>query len=50
MDFNTPVSATDAFSDDENSIQVDNFLASLSLKRRNESEEESMASRKRAKA
>lgn len=50
MDFNTPVSATDAFSDDENSIQVDNFLASLSLKRRNEPEEDSMASRKRAKA
>jgi len=50
MDFNTPVSATDAFSDDEDSIQVDNFLASLSLKRKPESEEESLAGRKRAKA
>jgi len=50
MDFNTPVSATDAFSDDEDSIQVDNFLASLSLKRKAETEEDSMASRKRAKA
>jgi hypothetical protein len=50
MDFNTPVSATDAFSDDEDSIQVDNFLASLSLKRRSDAEEDSLASRKRAKA
>lgn len=50
MDFNTPVSATDAFSDDEDSIQVDNFLASLSLKRKPESEEESLTGRKRAKA
>jgi len=50
MDFNTPVSATDAFSDDEDSIQVDNFLASLSLKRKPESGEESLAGRKRAKA
>lgn len=50
MDFNTLVSATDAFSDDEDSIQVDNFLASLSLKRKPDSEEESLAGRKRAKA
>jgi len=61
MDFNSPiVSATDAFSEDEDSIQVDNFLASLSLKRKSsalEQEQEqqhqlasSSSSRKRAKA
>jgi len=46
-----PVSATDAFcdefADDENSVQADNFLASLSLKRKTEDD---LASRKRAKA
>lgn len=51
MDFNTPaVSASEAFSEDEDSIQVDNFLASLSLKRKADAEEDSLASRKRAKA
>jgi len=46
-----PVSATDAFceelAEDEHSIQADNFLASLSLKRKPEDE---LAGRKRAKA
>jgi len=46
-----PVSATEAFCDaednDENSVQADNFLASLSLKRK---PEDDMTGRKRAKA
>lgn len=52
MDFNTHhVSAADAFSDDQTSIEADNFLASLSSKRRAEPEEtEEMVAHKRAKA
>jgi len=46
-----PVSATDAFcddfADDENSLQADDFLASLSLKRKTEDD---LVGRKRAKA
>jgi len=54
MDFNTHhhhVSAADAFSDDQTSIEADNFLASLSNKRKAEPDqtEETMA-QKRAKA
>jgi len=52
MDF-SPLSATDAFSDDQTSLEADNFLASLSVKRKAaeaESEEAVMASHKRAKA
>jgi len=58
MDFNTPqhhhhhhVSAADAFSDDQTSIEADNFLAALSSKRKAEPEEtEEMTAHKRAKA
>ena len=58
MDFNTPqhhhhhhVSAADAFSDDQTSIEADNFLAALSSKRKAEPEEtEEMMAHKRAKA
>ena len=40
MDFTTPlVSASDAFSDDQTSIEADNFLASLSSKRKAEQED-----------
>jgi len=52
MDFTTPlVSASDAFSDDQTSIEADNFLASLSSKRKAEQEEtEETLVHKRAKA
>jgi len=53
MDFTTPhLSAADAFSDDQTSIEADNFLASLSAKRKAEmeEEEEDPVSHKRAKA
>merc|ERR1719273_476615 len=55
MDFNTHhshhVSAADAFSDDQTSIEADNFLAALSSKRKAEPEEtEEMVAHKRAKA
>ena len=56
MDFNTHshhhhLSAADAFSDDQTSIEADNFLASLSSKRKAEPEEtEEMVAHKRAKA
>jgi len=52
MDFSTPlVSASDAFSDDQTSIEADNFLASLSSKRKAEQEEtEETLVHKRAKA
>merc|ERR1719189_3037495 len=50
MDFNTHhVSASDAFSDDQTSIEADNFLAALSSKRKAEETEE-MVAHKRAKA
>jgi hypothetical protein len=52
MDFNTPlVSAADAFSDDQTSIEADNFLASLSNKRKAEQEDtDETLGQKRAKA
>jgi len=51
MDFSAPVQATDAFEgDDEVSREADNFLASLSSKRKAEGSEESHTSYKRAKA
>jgi len=50
MDFTSPLSATEAFSDDQTSIEADNFLASLSSKRRADTEEEDLASYKRVKA
>jgi len=50
MDFTSPLSATEAFSDDQTSIEADNFLASLSSKRRADNEDEDLASHKRAKA
>jgi len=51
MDFSTPLSASDAFSDDQTSIEADNFLASLSSKRKAEQEEtEESLVHKRAKA
>jgi len=50
MDFTSPLSATEAFSDDQTSIEADNFLASLSSKRRADTEDEDLASHKRAKA
>lgn len=54
MDFSTPhLSAADAFSDDQTSIEADNFLASLSSKRKaglEEEEEEETVGHKRAKA
>ena len=52
MDFNTHhVSASDAFSDDQTSIEADNFLAALSSKRKAEPDEtEEMVAQKRAKA
>jgi len=51
MDFTTPLSASDAFSDDQTSIEADNFLASLSSKRKAEQEEtEETLVHKRAKA
>ena len=34
MDFSSPLSATDAFGDDEISIEADKFLASLGSKRK----------------
>jgi hypothetical protein len=51
MDFSAPVSATEVFSgDDVVSREADDFLASLSVKRRAESEEHPAAGHKRAKA
>ena len=52
MDFNTHhVSTSDAFSDDQTSIEADNFLAALSSKRKAEPDEtEEMVAQKRAKA
>ena len=52
MDFNTHhVSAADAFSDDQTSIEADNFLASLSNKRKAEQEDtDETLGQKRAKA
>jgi len=52
MDFNSHhVSAADAFSDDQTSIEADNFLASLSNKRKAEPEQtEETVAQKRAKA
>jgi len=52
MDFSSQtVSATEAFTDEEESLQVDQFLASLNTKRKAEPDsEESLAGRKRAKA
>jgi len=51
MDFNTQhVSAADAFSDDQTFIEADNFLASLSNKRKAEPAEVEMLGQKRAKA
>lgn len=51
MDFSAPVSATDAFcGDDEVSKETDDFLASLSLKRKVDSEKELLVGRKRSKA
>merc|ERR1719422_2390220 len=50
MIFTSPLSATEAFSDDQTSIEADNFLASLSSKRRADTEDEDLASHKRAKA
>ena len=54
MDFTSitsPLSATDAFSDDKTSIEADKFLASLGGgKRKAASEETDLASHKRAKA
>jgi len=52
MDFNTPlVSASDAFSDDQTSIEADKFLASLSSKRKAEQDEmDETLVHKRAKA
>merc|ERR1712002_1437087 len=51
MDFSAPVQATDAFEgDDEVSREADNFLASLSSKRKAEGSEEPHTSYKRAKA
>jgi hypothetical protein len=49
MDFNTPISATDAYCDDENSIQADNFLSNLK-RSSDSSEEDGLTGRKRAKA
>jgi hypothetical protein len=51
MDFSAPVLASDAFEgDDEVSREADNFLASLSTKRKADGSEESLTSYKRAKA
>merc|ERR1712025_1473828 len=52
MDFNTPlVSASEAFSDDQASIEADKFLASLSSKRKAEQDEmDETLVHKRAKA
>ena len=51
MDFTSPLSATDAFSDDKTSIEADKFLASLGGgKRKAASEDTDLASHKRAKA
>jgi len=50
MDFTSPLSATDAFTDDKTSIDADNFLASLSGgKRKVASEDINLASHKRAR-
>lgn len=50
MDFSSPLSATDAFSDDDAiSIEADNFLASLGSKRK-AAEGEDLACSKRARA
>lgn len=51
MDFTSPLSATDAFSDDKTSIEADKFLASLGGgKRKAASEDTDLALLKRAKA
>lgn len=49
MDFTSPLSATDAFSDDTTSIEADNFLASLGGKRKSEDDQQ-LTSYKRARA
>ena len=50
MDFSSPLSATDAFSDDDQiSMEADNFLASLGSKRK-AVEDEDLACSKRARA
>ena len=51
MDFNTHhVSAADAFSDDQTSIEADNFLAAVSSYKRKAEEPEETVAQKRAKA
>lgn len=52
MDFTSPLSATDAFSDDKTSIEADQFLASLGGGKRKAASEDlaDLASHKRAKA
>jgi len=51
MDFNTHhLSAADAFSDDQTSIEADNFLAAVSSYKRKAEEPEETVAQKRAKA